>query len=99
MPPRALLCLVCFAACCSASRPQDLQIHGNEPCALFNDADPFWEQYGRDPGFVPAPGDFLRLRDNAVLLKDWRFMKTAWVLRSQVRCGRRRVTLLLRAGS
>eukprot|EP00775_Hariotina_reticulata_P011706 gene11706-11851_t len=65
----------------------DLQIHGNEPCPLFDDSDPFWEQYQRDTDFVPRPGDFLKLRANAVLLLDWRFMKSSWVRRSQGKTG------------
>jgi hypothetical protein len=63
---------------------QDLQIHGNEPCPLFDEKDPFWEQYQRDPDFVPRPGDYLKLRSDAVLLLDWRFIKSSWVRRSQV---------------
>ncbi|WIA08255.1 hypothetical protein OEZ85_007699 [Tetradesmus obliquus] len=65
---------------------KDLQIHGNEPCPLFNLNDPFWDRYGNSPlspQFVPQQGDFELRSQYEVLLLHWKFNKTAWVTNSQ----------------
>jgi hypothetical protein len=65
---------------------QDLQIHGNEPCPLFDLNDPFWDRYGsspHSPQFVPQPNDFTLRSPHEVLLMHWKFNKTAWVANSQ----------------
>ena len=64
-----------------------MQIHGNEPAPLFDETDPFWDRYGRNPlsaYFVPRAGDFVRVSEREVVLLEWTFNKTAWVLSSQV---------------
>lgn len=71
---------------CCHSCLQDLQIHGNEPCPLFNLNDPFWDRYGSSPlspQFVPQQGDFELRSQYEVLLLHWKFNKTAWVTNSQ----------------
>jgi hypothetical protein len=75
-----LLCSWCMR------RLQDLQIHGNEPCPLFDLNDPFWDRYGKSPlspQFVPQQDDFILRSPNEVLLLHWKFNKTAWVQNSQ----------------
>ena len=64
---------------------QGLQIHGNEPSPLFNDNDPFWEVYQNDSSFAPQPNQYSRVDSNTLVMHDWTFNKTAWVLKSQVR--------------
>jgi hypothetical protein len=45
--------------------------------------------YGNNPGFVPQPDEFTNISYHDVLLIDWQFNKTAWVLASQVRGSQR----------
>jgi hypothetical protein len=73
---------------------QGLHIHGNEPSPMFNPDDPYWYVYQNDSRFVPQPGMYTKIDSYAVIIKDWTFNKTAWVLRSQVgvvgaACGRK----------
>lgn len=62
-----------------------LQIHGNEPSPLFRQNDPFWDVYQNDSAFAPQPSMYTRVNDDALVMHNWTFNKTAWVLRSQVR--------------
>jgi hypothetical protein len=83
LPNKLLLLLLRYRVCAAL---QDLQIHGNEPCALFDLNDPFWDRYGQSPlslEFVPQQSDFILRSPNEVLLLHWKFNKTAWVQNSQ----------------
>lgn len=69
---------------CCVLTLQGLQIHGNEPSPLFNEADPYWYVYANDTKFIPRPGDYAMIDSNNLVMHNWTFNKTAWVLRSQV---------------
>eukprot|EP00879_Flechtneria_rotunda_P008456 GHRR01008858.1.p1 GENE.GHRR01008858.1~~GHRR01008858.1.p1 ORF type:complete len:979 (+),score=314.62 GHRR01008858.1:172-3108(+) len=62
---------------------QDVQMHNSEPGPLFNEHDPFWEQYDRNPAFVPQPGQLVHLDSNSLVILNWQFKKTPWILTSQ----------------
>lgn len=63
---------------------QGLQIHGNEPSPLFQPDDPYWKTYWNDTAFVPQLDMFTRIDSNNLIMHDWTFNKSAWVLASQV---------------
>lgn len=67
--------------------PQDLEMHGSEPCPLFDPSSPFWTTYDNEPlsrMFVPQPADFKQLSPSEVLLLNYKFNKSAWVMATQV---------------
>jgi hypothetical protein len=76
-----VLTACCVMLCCAV---QGVHIHGNEPSPLFDTSDAFWSVYQNDSAFVPQPSDYERVAPNALILSNWTFNKTPWVLRSQV---------------
>jgi hypothetical protein len=78
---------VLLHACTALNVPpsQGLQIAGNEPSPLFDHSNPFWDVYQNDSRFVPQPSQYTVVDSQALVLHNWTFNKSAWVLRSQVR--------------
>jgi hypothetical protein len=66
---------------------QGLQITGNEPSPLFDHSNPFWDVYQNDSSFVPQANQYTVVDPQALMVHNWTFNKSAWVLRSQVRRG------------
>jgi hypothetical protein len=62
---------------------QGVQIHGNEPSALFNVLDPYWEVHN-DSRFAPQPHQLTRINSTALVVDGWLYNRTAWLLHSQV---------------
>jgi hypothetical protein len=62
---------------------QGVHIHGNEPSALFNEHDPYWEVHN-DSAFAPQPQEYLRVNTTAMIMEYWLYNRTAWLLHSQV---------------
>ena len=69
---------------CFVHTLQDVTIQGDVPSPLHDKDAPYWTMYGNNPGFVPQPDSFKNISYHEVLLVDWQFNKTAWVLASQV---------------
>ena len=64
---------------------QGLQIHGNEPGPLFQPDDPYWSVYQNSTEFTPQPYQYSVVDSRALVMHNWTFNKTAWVIKSQVR--------------